>query len=160
MRNRVGDRTFLLQKRVENRIENAFGDKFRSRYAMVCYGGAGNITYRNAFKLGEVQVLNNFSGDYMFKSLNRYNIIQTQILQELIVEQAAELEAIPDDSWGNQIQRLADSVSMEEAERLITERLVPVQLELNIDLSTITHQTGINLASTGMQRCTTLLKNK
>lgn len=60
MRNRVGDRTFLLQKRVENRIENCLGEKFRSRYAMVCYGGAGNVTYRNAFKLGEVQVLSLF----------------------------------------------------------------------------------------------------
>lgn len=56
MRDRVADRTFLLQKRVENRIENALAEKFRSRYAMVCYGGSGNVTYRNAFILGEIQV--------------------------------------------------------------------------------------------------------
>jgi len=118
MRDRVGDRSFLLQKRVENRIENCLGDKFRSRYAMVCYGGAGNVTYRNAFRLGEVQ---------------------TEVLKELIVNQAAELEAIEDDSWGEQIQRLADSVSMEEAERLIDERVVPLQRELGIDLSTVCH---------------------
>lgn len=58
MRDRVSDRSFLLQKRLENRIENAFPEKFRSRYAMVCYGGAGNVTYRNAFDLGKVQVRN------------------------------------------------------------------------------------------------------
>jgi kynurenine 3-monooxygenase len=55
MRDRVGDRVFLLEKRLENRIENALGEKFRSRYAMVCYGGAGNVSYRNAFILGEIQ---------------------------------------------------------------------------------------------------------
>ena len=26
-------------KKIENRLENAFPSKFRSRYAMVCYGG-------------------------------------------------------------------------------------------------------------------------
>lgn len=56
MRDRVSDRKFLLQKKVENRIENALGHKFRSGYAMVCYGGAGNVTYRNAFILSRVQV--------------------------------------------------------------------------------------------------------
>lgn len=52
----MSDRKFLLQKKVENRIENALGHKFRSGYAMVCYGGAGNVTYRNAFILSRVQV--------------------------------------------------------------------------------------------------------
>lgn len=56
MRDRVSDRKFLLQKKVENRIENALGNKFRSGYAMVCYGGAGNVSYRNAFILSRVQV--------------------------------------------------------------------------------------------------------
>jgi hypothetical protein len=56
MRDRVADRKFLLQKKVENRIENALGHKFRSGYAMVCYGGAGNVSYRNAFILSRVQV--------------------------------------------------------------------------------------------------------
>lgn len=52
----MSDRKFLLQKKVENRIENVLGHKFRSGYAMVCYGGAGNVTYRNAFILSRVQV--------------------------------------------------------------------------------------------------------
>jgi hypothetical protein len=56
MRDRVADRKFLLQKKVENRIENALGHKFRSGYAMVCYGGAGNVSYRNAYILSRVQV--------------------------------------------------------------------------------------------------------
>ena len=55
MQEKTGDRGFLLRKAVENKIEKAHEDKFRSRYAMVVYGGAGNITYRNAYKLGEVQ---------------------------------------------------------------------------------------------------------
>jgi hypothetical protein len=58
MRDRVSDRMFLLQKRIENRIENAIPHKFRSAYAMICYGGgSGNVTYRNALVLGKVQVI-------------------------------------------------------------------------------------------------------
>jgi hypothetical protein len=56
MSDKVSSRTFLLQKRVEHRIENLFTSKFRSGYAMVCYGGAGNVTYRNAWLLSRVQV--------------------------------------------------------------------------------------------------------
>lgn len=56
MRDRVSDRKFLLQKKVENRIENAIPAKFRSGYAMVCYGGVGNVSYRNAYTLSRVQV--------------------------------------------------------------------------------------------------------
>jgi hypothetical protein len=63
MRDRVADRKFLLQKKVENRIENALGHKFRSGYAMVCYGGAGNVSYRNAFILSRVQV--RFKSNYV-----------------------------------------------------------------------------------------------
>lgn len=55
MRDRVGDAQFLLKKSVENLLENKFEDRFRSRYAMVCYGGGGNITYDAAQRLGEVQ---------------------------------------------------------------------------------------------------------
>lgn len=55
MRDRVGDAQFLLRKDVENILENNFEDRFRSRYAMVCYGGGGNITYDAALRLGEVQ---------------------------------------------------------------------------------------------------------
>merc|ERR1712166_769672 len=53
-RDRVDDAQFLLNKSVENVLENHFEDKFRSRYAMVCYGGGGNITYDAALRLGEV----------------------------------------------------------------------------------------------------------
>merc|ERR550517_183912 len=55
MRDHVADRRFLLMKAVENLLENKFESLFRSRYAMVCYGGGGNITYDAALKLGEVQ---------------------------------------------------------------------------------------------------------
>jgi hypothetical protein len=64
---------------------------------------------------------------------------QSAILKELIADAAVELSAIEDDSWGDSLQRLADSVSLEEAERLIDERLVPLQRELGIDLSTVSH---------------------
>lgn len=57
----------------------------------------------------------------------------------LIADAALELEAIENDSWGDAIQRLADGISMELAESLIDERLVPVQRELGIDLSTVSH---------------------
>lgn len=55
MCSRVGDPKFLLKKSVENEIENKFPHKYRSRYAMVCYGGFGNVTYNAAFVLGKVQ---------------------------------------------------------------------------------------------------------
>lgn len=45
MRDTVGDPNFLLMKEVQNMLENKFEDVFRSRYAMVCYGGGGNISY-------------------------------------------------------------------------------------------------------------------
>lgn len=56
MSDRVGDRSFLLQKKVENRIEKCMEHKFRSGYAMICYGGAGNVSYRNAYALSRIQV--------------------------------------------------------------------------------------------------------
>jgi hypothetical protein len=58
MRDRVADRSFLLQKRVENLLENAFESKFRSGYSMVCYGSTTgrNVTYHKALVLGKVQV--------------------------------------------------------------------------------------------------------
>ena len=55
MREKVGDVKFNFLKSVENILENTFPDQFRSRYAMVCYGGGGGITYDAALKLGEVQ---------------------------------------------------------------------------------------------------------
>lgn len=55
MRDKSGDVRFQAMKKVENRLENTFPSKFRSRYAMVCYGGDGNVSYANAFALGLVQ---------------------------------------------------------------------------------------------------------
>ena len=51
----VGDVKFNFLKSVESILENTFPDIFRSRYAMVCYGGGGGITYDAALRLGEVQ---------------------------------------------------------------------------------------------------------
>lgn len=142
MRDRVSDRTFLLQKRLENRIENALPDKFRSRYAMVCYGGAGNVTYRNAFILGKIQVTQLLFIDAQNASPHHHYALhapKSEILKELAADAALELEAIPDDTWGDSIQRLADGISLEAAEKLIDERLAPLQRELGIDLATVTH---------------------
>jgi len=55
LRDLVADKRFLLMKAVENLLENTFESSFCSRYAMVSYGGSGNITYDVARKLGEVQ---------------------------------------------------------------------------------------------------------
>merc|ERR1712039_1097491 len=55
MRDKTGDKKFQAMKKLENRMENAFPSKFRSRYAMVCYGGEGNVSYANAKELGLVQ---------------------------------------------------------------------------------------------------------
>merc|ERR1712084_71292 len=55
MRDKTGDVKFQKMKKVENMLENKFPSKFRSRYAMVCYGGEGNVSYANARALGKVQ---------------------------------------------------------------------------------------------------------
>lgn len=119
MRDRVADRTFLLQKRVENRIEKAMSHKFRSGYAMVCYGGSGvgEVTYHNALELSRVQ---------------------NEILGSLIKDLAAELEALPGDSdWSSHLDDYASRVSLEDAEKLIDEKVVPLHEKYGIDLSTV-----------------------
>jgi len=55
MRDKTGDVRFQALKKVENKLENKFPEKIRSRYAMVCYGGEGNVSYANAKSLGLVQ---------------------------------------------------------------------------------------------------------
>jgi kynurenine 3-monooxygenase len=56
MRASTADPAFRKRKAVENAMENsALGSRFRSRYAMVCYGGAGGVTYAAAQALGAVQ---------------------------------------------------------------------------------------------------------
>ena len=55
MREKVGDDVFLRRKKIENALENRFPKRFRSRYSMVCYGGAGGVSYSVAYALGEIQ---------------------------------------------------------------------------------------------------------
>lgn len=64
---------------------------------------------------------------------------QNEMLRELIAEAGATLDAITDDSWTAALDTLAGGISMELAEKLIDERVVPKQLELQVDLSTVTH---------------------
>jgi len=118
MRDKVADRCFLLQKRVENLVEKKFESKFRSMYAMVVYGGGGNITYENALRLGKVQ---------------------EKILRDLIEDQVDALYALAEDVWTDKLDEMAQNVSMTLAEELIDSRLVPLQTSLAIDLSTISH---------------------
>ena len=64
MRDKSADWGFIAAKRLESLLENHFPNRFRSRYAMLCNGGAGNVSYANAFKLGPVQdtILNQIVG--------------------------------------------------------------------------------------------------
>eukprot|EP00932_Pfiesteria_piscicida_P012082 SRR837773.23388.p1 GENE.SRR837773.23388~~SRR837773.23388.p1 ORF type:complete len:606 (-),score=133.05 SRR837773.23388:163-1734(-) len=108
MRDKTGDVRFQAMKKVENKLENTYPEKFRSRYAMVCYGGEGNVSYSNARRLG---------------------VIQDEILQALISPFQHE----------DALKLAADKVDLEHASRLIDEKLVPLQRELGIDLSTVKH---------------------
>jgi hypothetical protein len=118
MRDRVADRRFLLQKRVENRLEKAFSHKFRSGYAMVSYGGSGpgEVTYS------------------MAHSLSR---LQNELLGALINDHAIELESLPDGEWSSRLDEFAERISLEEGERMIDEKVVPVLQQFGIDLSTV-----------------------
>ena len=55
MQSRVADPFFLLVKGIENRLELECPELYRSRYAMVCYGGLGNVSYAGAYRLGKLQ---------------------------------------------------------------------------------------------------------
>ena len=55
MQSRVADPEFLLVKGIENVLETNCPELYRSRYAMVCYGGLGNVSYYNAWRLGKLQ---------------------------------------------------------------------------------------------------------
>ena len=61
MMDRTGDPDFRKAKAVENALENsALGSRFRSRYAMVCYGGGrqpGGVQYDDALQLGKQVVV-------------------------------------------------------------------------------------------------------
>merc|ERR1712113_647569 len=110
MRDRTGDVKFQALKKLENRIENAFPSKFRSRYAMVCYGGDGNVSYANAKALG---------------------LIQWAVLERL----CANFADMTLDEWSEQVAK----IDLHEAERLIDAEIVPLQVQLGIDLSTVKH---------------------
>jgi kynurenine 3-monooxygenase len=119
MRDKTGDRKFQAMKRVENKLENQFGHKFRSRYAMVCYGGEGNVSYSNAMALG---------------------MTQNEILSRL----CSHMIAPNNDSAGNigseeAMHAQVELVDMDFASKLIDEMLVPEQQKLGIDLTTVRH---------------------
>jgi kynurenine 3-monooxygenase len=52
MKDKVGDASFLLKKKIEHKIETSFPDLYRSRYGMVTYT---LIPYSLAFKAGLIQ---------------------------------------------------------------------------------------------------------
>lgn len=111
MRDKTGDVKFQIMKKVENKLENAFPSKFRSRYAMVCYGGEGNVSYRNAKELG---------------------LVQERILKQL----CDDLDAAATEE---EMAAAIAKVDMALAENLIDAELLPEQKMRKIDLSTVKH---------------------
>jgi kynurenine 3-monooxygenase len=106
MRASTADPTFRLRKAVENALENSeLGDRFRSRYAMVCYGGAGGVTYAAAQALGKVQ----------------WEIV-SELAEGVSSPEAASVE-----------------IDLGRAAKLLDEKLSPLQKELGVDLSTVSH---------------------
>ena len=85
MGEKVADADFLLQKEIEERLEQTFDDIYRSRYATVMYS---TIPYAVAFEAGEIQ-------------------------QEILAELAAGVDDAAD-------------VDLDEARKLIDERLTPI----------------------------------
>jgi len=108
---KTADMKFQAMKKLENRIENALTEKFRSRYAMVCYGGEGNVSYANAQKLG---------------------VVQNEILEKL----CAGTENLENDEA---VRAAVAAIDLEVAEKLIDEILGPLHKEWSIDLSTVKH---------------------
>ena len=83
---------------------------------MVCYGGAGNVSYANAYALGP---------------------IVDEILQELCVHMV-------DGPDGNirtdeEMQQQIDLVDMALAQQLVDEKLVPELKRREMDLTTVKH---------------------
>ncbi|CAE7427368.1 kmo [Symbiodinium sp. CCMP2456] len=97
MRDKTGDVKFQVLKKVENRLENVFPDKFRSRYAMVCYGGEGNVSYANAKDLGIVQAsilekLWDSSGGIAPEQVNSIELDEAEkLIDQLLVPRQKEL---------------------------------------------------------------------
>jgi kynurenine 3-monooxygenase len=76
MGEKTADKKFLMFKEIENLIENVIPSKFRSQYAMVCYGGQGNVTYKNALKLGNFQkkIIDEYISQNNITSVKQINI--------------------------------------------------------------------------------------
>jgi kynurenine 3-monooxygenase len=76
MGEKTADRAFLLFKEIENLIENVIPSKFRSQYAMVCYGGHGNVSYKNALKLGNYQqkIIQNYIKEHRITSTKQIDM--------------------------------------------------------------------------------------
>jgi kynurenine 3-monooxygenase len=77
MRERVGDETFLLKKKIENLIENEFPKEYRSRYGMVTYT---LIPYAKAQEAGVIQneILNLLAKD--ISSIDELDIDKAKVL--------------------------------------------------------------------------------
>lgn len=82
---------FLLFKEIENLIENVIPQKFRSQYAMVCYGGEGNVSYKNALKLGQYQrsLIENYITENNITSVKQVNI---EKLKQLVIEKLVPIQ--------------------------------------------------------------------
>mmetsp|Transcript_123444 Transcript_123444/g.308471 ORF Transcript_123444/g.308471 Transcript_123444/m.308471 type:complete len:564 (-) Transcript_123444:93-1784(-) len=99
MRDKTGDLRFQALKKVENKLENTFPDKIRSRYAMVCYGGEGNVSYANAKSLGMVQwdILEQLLGpaadtDDLGKAVDQIDMQKAEkLLEEYLIPRQKEL---------------------------------------------------------------------
>jgi len=111
MRDKTGDAKFQAIKKVENKLENSFPSKFRSRYAMVCYGGEGNVSYAHAKEMG---------------------LVQDKMLQRLC-------EALKGEVTEEQIAAVVAHVDLALAERLIDEEVMPEHKKRKMDLSTVRH---------------------
>jgi len=84
MREKVADEKFLLHKKIENKIEKTLPHLFRSRYAMVCYGGTGGITYSAAKKLGSVQY--DFIQDLLSQYVDEEEDLDMESIEKLLLE--------------------------------------------------------------------------
>ena len=87
MRDKVGDAGFLLRKKVDSLLENQFGRKYRTRYAMVVYT---HIPYAQAQEAGKIQqrIL-----DELCEGLVRAEDLNLELAQALIDQRMAPFYA-------------------------------------------------------------------
>jgi len=118
MRDKTGDRKFQAMKRVENQLENLMTDSFRSRYAMVCYGGEGNVSYNNAYQMGPVI---------------------HKVLEELCAHMTSSEDCSGNIDTDEGMQAQIDLVDYELAAKLVAEHISPEIQSRSMDLTTIKH---------------------